>query len=348
MDIEVRVPDVNESESDFTVVENYIRFGMSAVRNVGEGVSELIINTREEGGKFVDFYDFCERVDIGALNKRTIESLAKAGGFDSLGHTRKGLLMTYEMIVDNVVSRRREREAGIMSLFGDVSSEEGNDSSSRITISDSEFEKTLKLTYEKEMLGLYISDHPLAGLEKALNAISEKTVMQAKESVEGNMITVGGVITALNRRYTKKGELMATFVLEDLTMGIEVMVFPKTMAVYSDRIAEDSIVLVQARVDARDDAVKLIAMDITKPELQIEGSGPPLRLKISSHSLTKERADELHTILSRYPGDSPVFLHISDKLKETIVRFGANFAVDAPSSSLRAELISVLGDGCVF
>ena len=118
MDIEVRVPDVNESESDFTVVENYIRFGMSAVRNVGEGVSELIINTREEGGKFVDFYDFCERVDIGALNKRTIESLAKAGGFDSLGHTRKGLLMTYEMIVDNVVSRRREREAGIICLFG--------------------------------------------------------------------------------------------------------------------------------------------------------------------------------------------------------------------------------------
>ena len=321
---------------------------MSAVRNVGEGVSALIIQAREDGGKFVDFYDFCERVDIGALNKRTIESLAKAGGFDSLGHTRKGLLMVYEMIVDNVVSRRREREAGIMSLFGEISSEQGNDASSRLIIPDVEFEKALKLTYEKEMLGLYISDHPLAGLEKALNAISEKTVMQAKESSEGNMITVGGVITALSRRYTKKGELMATFVLEDLSMGIEVMVFPKTMAIYSERIVEDSIVLVQARVDARDDVVKLIAMDITKPDLQIEGTGPPLRLKITAHSLTKERADELHTILSRYVGDSPVFLHITDKDKETVVRFGANFTVDAKASSLRAELISALGDGCVF
>lgn len=348
MEIEVKVPDVNESESDFTVVDECIRFGMSAVRNVGEGVSELIIKAREEGGKYSDFYDFCERVDVGALNKRTIESLAKAGGFDSLGHTRKGLLMVYEMIVDNVVSRRREREAGIMSLFGDISSEQGNDSSSRVIIPDSEFDKTLKLTYEKEMLGLYISDHPLAGLEKALNALSEKSVLQAKESPEGSMITVGGVITALNRRYTKKGELMATFVLEDLTMGVEVMVFPKTMAIYSERIQEDSIVLVQGRVDARDDLVKLIAMDITKPDLQVEGAGPPLRLKISSHSLTKDRADQLHTILSRYPGDSPVFLHINDKDKETVVRFGANFAVDAKSSSLRAELISELGDGCVF
>jgi len=149
------------------------------------------------------------------------------------------------------------------------------------------------------------------------------------------------------RRYTKKGDLMATFVLEDLEFGIEVMVFPKTMAIYGDKIEEDKIVLVTGRVDARDDTRKLMALDIAVPDLSVDGGGTPLRLSTPSRLMTKARADELKEMLSRYPGDSPVYLHLTEKNKETVVRFGVTFTVD-PSSSLIAELHTILGDGCIL
>ncbi|MFN8015224.1 MAG: DNA polymerase III subunit alpha [Acidimicrobiia bacterium] len=345
--IEVHVPDINESDSDFTVVDGVIRFGMSAVRNVGEGLVALIVKGREETGLYKDFYDFCERVDTQALNKRTVESLIKAGAFDNLGHTRQGLLMVYEQILENTIARRREQDLGIMSLFGEVGSDSNADSSSRIAIPDTEFEKNIKLQFEKEMLGLYISDHPLSGVGNALAALSEKSVAQAKESNEGDTITVGGVITSLTKRYTKRGDLMATFVLEDLAMGIEVMVFPKTMEKYSDVIVEDKIILLTARVDAREEVVKLIAVDFSTPDLSLDGSGPPIRIQTSASSMTKARADELREMLSRYPGNSPVYLHLVDKEKTTVVRFGVTFTVE-PSSSLFAELHTVMGDGCIL
>lgn len=347
MGIDVHVPDINESESDFTVHNGVIRFGMSAVRNVGAGLVSHIVDGRQEGGDYKDFYDFCDRVDMAALNKRTVESLIKAGAFDLLGHPRQGLLMVYEQIMDNTISRRREAELGIMSLFGEVGNDSNGDSSTRIPIPEAEFEKSVKLQHEKEMLGLYVSDHPLRGVEHALAALSEKSVSEAKECSEGQTVTVGGVITSLSKRYTKKGDLMATFVLEDLAMGIEVMVFPKTMAQYADKIDDDKIVLVTGRVDARDDLVKLIALDIATPDLSVDGSGPPLRLQTSLNSMTKARADELREMLSRYPGDSPVYLHLNEKNKVTVVRFGVTFTVD-PSSSLIAELHTVFGDGCVL
>lgn len=346
MNIDVHVPDVNQSESDFSVVDGVIRFGMSAVRNVGAGLVAHIVESREQDGNFLDFYDFCERVDVSVLNKRTIESLIKSGAFDQLGYTRQGLLMVYETILDTTLARRKEKEQGIMSLFSDTGSEE-LDNSTRITIPDTEFDKAIKLQFEKEMLGLYISDHPLKGVEKSLALRSEKTVAESKEGAEGQIVNVGGVITGLSKRYTKKGDLMATFTLEDLAMGIEVMVFPKTMAQYSDVIEEDNIVLVSARVDARDDVVKLIASDITKLELTLDGHGPVLRIQTSKQQMTRKVAEQLREILSHYPGTSPVFLHLTDKNETTIVQFGVTFTVD-PSSSLIAELHTILGDGCVL
>ena len=168
MGIEVTVPDVNRSVSDFTPDltdgKPQIVFGLSAVRNVGEGLVGLIVAERERGGPFADFYDFCERVDINVLNKRTLESLIKAGGFDCMGHARKGLLLAFEAIIDQTVARRRERDMGVMSLFGEVDmSDVGFDE--RPKILDTEFEKMARLAFEKEMLGLYVSDHPLLGSE---------------------------------------------------------------------------------------------------------------------------------------------------------------------------------------
>ena len=160
------VPDINVSVSDFTARGDTIPFGLSAIRNVGEGLVQLIA-VRDEGGPFTDFYDFCQRVDPQVLNKRAIESLVKAGAFDSLGHPRKGLCLVFEQIIDKVMARRREADAGVLSLFGDVGGDDaaaGFDDS-RVPIPVEEWDKMQRLSFEKDMLGLYISDHPLMGAE---------------------------------------------------------------------------------------------------------------------------------------------------------------------------------------
>ncbi len=240
--IEVLVPDVNLSVAEFTAVRGggagkvgAIPFGLAAVRNVGEGLVERIVAARVEGGPFRDFYDFCERVDPVVLNKRTIESLIKAGAFDSLGHPRQGLCLVAEQIVDRTLARRREREQGVMSLFGDFFSDGHGGGSplyddTRVPVPAREFDKRQRLVFEKEMLGLYVSDHPLIGVESALRRHVDVTVRELRELPEGELRTVGGVITGLTRKYTKRGELMATFTLEDLESTVDVWVFPRTMS----------------------------------------------------------------------------------------------------------------------
>ncbi|HSL58534.1 MAG TPA: DNA polymerase III subunit alpha, partial [Acidimicrobiales bacterium] len=188
--IKVLVPDVNVSQSDFAAVPDptgatpgSIPFGLSAVRNVGAGLVGLIVAERDANGPFVDFYDFCERVDPSVLNKRTLESLIKAGGFDSLGHPRRGLLTVFEQIVDRTLARRRERDMGVMTLFGEA--DDGPVFDERLTIPDLEFDKTQRLAFEKEMLGLYVSDHPLMGAEAALRRRTDGTIAELVDVDDG-------------------------------------------------------------------------------------------------------------------------------------------------------------------
>ncbi len=345
--IPVLVPDVNHSSMDFSVSDDSIRFGLSAVRNVGEGVVGLIIAAREEGGHFVDFYDFCERVETSALNKRTIESLAKAGAFDALGHSRQGLGLVSDQIIDQAVIRRKERDAGIMSLFGDsVAESDGSSDFNRMPIPEGEYSKTQLLAFEKEMLGLYVSDHPLMGAQSALSRFTDSTLSELKEGREGDMRTVGGVVTALNRKHTKRGDLMATFVLEDLASAVEVFVFPKTMAQHGSLLEEDAIICVKGRLDMREDQAKIIAMEIIRPELMIDG-GPPLRIKIKPHQLDEVKSRMLTEILNQHPGESPVFLHLDQPSKTTVMRLGDEFLVDA-RNGLFAELRVLLGADCII
>ncbi|MBJ7513332.1 MAG: DNA polymerase III subunit alpha [Acidimicrobiia bacterium] len=345
--IPVLVPDVNHSSMDFSVSDESIRFGLSAVRNVGEGVVGLIIDAREQGGHFVDFYDFCERVDPAALNKRTIESLAKAGAFDAFGHSRQGLGLVSDQIIDQAVIRRKERDAGIMSLFGDsVVESDGSSDFNRMPIPDGEYSKTQLLAFEKEMLGLYVSDHPLMGAQSALSRFTDSTLSELKEGREGDMRTVGGVVTALNRKHTKRGDLMATFVLEDLASAVEVFVFPKTMAQYGSLLEEDAIICVKGRLDMREDQAKIISMEIMRPELMIDG-GPPLRIKIKPHQLDEAKSRMLTEILNQHPGESPVFLHLDQPSKTTVMRLGDEFLVDA-RNGLFAELRVLLGADCII
>jgi len=213
----------------------------------------MLVAARTDGGPFRDFYAFCGRVDPSALNKRTIESLIKAGGFDSLGHPRQGLLHVFEPIVDQTVSRRRERDAGIMSLFGDGNTDAGTPGlSEQVEIPDTEFGRKTRLDFEKEMLGLYVSDHPLLGTERVLRRYVDCTLAEFRDTREGELRTVGGIVTGLSRKYTKKGDLMASFVLEDLGAALDVMVFPKTMADHGHLLEDDAIVCVKGRLDRRD------------------------------------------------------------------------------------------------
>ena len=345
--IDVLVPDVNESESDFSVRAPdgdvpgaaAIRFGMSAVRNVGEGVVGQIVAAREDGGPFADFYDFCDRVDPAVLNKRTIESLIKSGGFDSLGHPRQGLNDSFEVILDTVIDRRRNEAEGQFDLFSalgddaDASAVEAG-GGNRPEIPDVEFPKSQRLAFEKEMLGLYVSEHPMLGAERALRRHVDCTLSELREAREGEMRSVGGIVTALNRKYTKRGDLMGTFVLEDLAAAFEVMVFPKTMSQFGHLLADDAIVVVKGRVDMRDDALKMIAMEITRPELVLDG-GPPVRIKVRINGLSDAKVVRLKELLSEHPGDSPVFVHLESPEKTTVLRLGDDHLVDAGNSLLR-------------
>jgi DNA polymerase-3 subunit alpha len=334
MGITVQVPDVNRSASDFAPspdVEKTIVFGLSAVRNVGEGLVRLIIAEREANGPFTDFYDFCDRVDPNVLNKRAIESLSKAGGFDSLGHERRGLLEVHELIIDRTLARRRKEAEGQFDLFSTVDTPSEAPSEARVVIPDSTFDKAERLQYEKEMLGQYVSDHPLNGVEAHLRRKCDCSIDELRELTGGEMRVVGGVVTGLSRKYTKKGELMATFVLEDMASACEVMVFPKTMLEHGHKLADDRIVTIKGRLDTRDDDPKIVAMEVTV--LEITPEGPPLRLGFNADTLTKDQVDRLKALLLAHRGESPVIVELG---KQTI-RLSPEFNVDQ-SNGLHGHL----------
>jgi DNA polymerase-3 subunit alpha len=352
MGIEVLVPDVNRSVSDFTPVievdadagteQRSIVFGLSAVRNVGSGLVALLIAEREANGPFVDFYDFVERVDFQVLNKKTIESLIKAGGFDSLGHPRQGLLRSFEHIIDSTVSRRRERDMGVMSLFGEIE-DAGSMFDERPPIPDVEFAKRERLSFEKEMLGLYVSDHPLMGAEASLRRRCDGRLTDLAEMDDGTIRTFGGVVTGLQRKWTRKGDLMAVFVLEDLQTAVEVMVFPKSMTDHGHKLADDAVVTVRARVDARDDQPKLIAMEV-EPFEPMSGEAFPLRVKVAPAALSEGLIDDLKRLLGEHPGDSPVLLHLGE---QKVLRLPEAWTVDV-APGLLAELRVLLGPTAIL
>jgi DNA polymerase-3 subunit alpha len=349
MGIAVLVPDINKSRADFVPATGddgaeVIPFGLSAVRNVGGGLVAKVVAEREANGPYRDFYDFCERVDLSVLNKKTLESLIKAGGFDVVGHPRRGLLAVFEQIVENTIARRRERDMGVMTLFGDLDDGGGGGAfDERTPIPALHFDKKEQLAFEKEMLGLYVSDHPLMGAEAALARRSDHTIAELADLDDGARSSIGGVVNGLQRKWTKKGDLMAVFTLEDLQSSIEVMVFPRTMTEIGHQLADDAVLIVTGRVDSRDDQPKFIAMDVEVFEAITDGA-PPLRLKLSSSRLDAATITELKALLQAFPGESPVFCHLDD---HKVLRLPEVFCVDT-SGGLIAELRVLLGPGAIL
>jgi DNA polymerase-3 subunit alpha len=340
MGIEVLVPDVNESETDFTVHDGRIRFGLSAIRNVGEGVVEKIVEARLETA-FESFLDFVDRVDLSALNKRTVESLIKAGAFDAMGHTRKGLTIAHIEVLEATVERRRNEEMGQYSLFaGEAEVETAHD----FDIAPDEWSQKIKLAFEKEMLGLYVSDHPLLSVGASVAAATTTTIAQLDELSDRASVTIGGIVGAITRRWTKNGDPMLFFQLEDLEGSVEVIVFPKAVHDYGPLVVEDAVLIVTGQLDHRGDDVKVVSREIR--ELQIRDDST-VRLGVPAQRLTPEVVSSLKTILRNHPGSATVFLNLSDNGDTKVLRLGDDHRVE-PRSALFAELKELLGPRAIL
>jgi DNA polymerase III subunit alpha len=334
--IEVVVPDINLSELDFSVREGRIVFGMSAVRNVGEGVVERILEARREGGPFGDFIDFVNRVDLSVLNRRTIESLIKAGTFDSLGVTRKGLMLSFEQILDATVTRRRNEEMGQYSLFGGESAPE---EASHLEIPNAEWDKKVRLGFEKEMLGLFISDHPLLGVEHLLNRMVTSTIPDLWDLSDSSTVTIGGLVGSINRRFTRKGEPMVFFELEDLEGSVEVVAFPKVVSAAGPSIREDAVIVVTGHLDHRGDDIKVIAREVSEPELRSDQS---VRLRVPALQVSPDLVTRLQQVLANHPGSAPVYLEMTSDGGPKVWKLSDQYRVE-PRSALYAELRELLG-----
>jgi DNA polymerase-3 subunit alpha len=345
MKIPVLIPDVNSSDRDFTPVGDSVRFGLSAVRHVGEGVVEKIIEARERKGAFESFHDFCRKVDYICLNRKTIESLIKAGAFESLGHTRKGLLEAFETICAEVVSQRKQEEAGQFSLFGGAGTEDAHVHETPVALD--EHPKPILLAEEKEVLGLYVSDHPLLGVEGLLNRMTDAPVSALAERQAGEILTIGGLVAALRKKVTKRGEVMVLLDLEDLSgASIEVVVFPRVQEQFADLFRPDAMLLIKGRVDrdARDDTVKLMALEAREPNL---GEDKPLEITLPRTACTPSLVDSLKEILSNHPGSTHVFLHLEKDGSTTVLKLDSKFSVDT-RNGLFAELKAELGPNALI
>ena len=278
MGIRVLPPCVNSSDADFTPTGTDIRFGLTAIRNVGANVVTSIVGSRTEKGGFDDFADFLRKVEAVVCNKRTIEGLIKGGAFDSLNHPRRGLMNVFEPAVDAVLDTKRAEAIGQFDLFADLGPDPatGMDDVFAIKIPEGEWDKKVLLTFEREMLGLYVSDHPLFGLEHILAGAADNTIasIHAEASPEPQSVTLAGIISSVNRRVTKAGAPWGQIVLEDLEGSIEVMFFPTSYAQVALLIAEDAVVSIKGRTDAREDTVKIIGSDITMLDTTIGPRGP--------------------------------------------------------------------------
>jgi len=341
MGVRVLVPDVNASESDFVARNGSIPFGLSAIRNVGEGVVELVTEERRKNGVFASFQDFVDRVDPAVLNKRTIESLIKAGAFDTTSASRKGLITVYEQMIEAAITRRRAEDMGQFSLFG---AEEPAVRAGTVDIPFQEWDKKVKLAFEREMLGLYVSDHPLLGVESQLRALARASIASLDEVADGTTVTVGGIVAGVSRRYTRNGEPMLYFALEDLEASVEVVCFPRVVAEKGPFVREDAILVVKARVDQRGDDLKLIALDLSEPDLTREHA---VRLRVRAAAMSADLVARLGAILADHPGTVPVYAHLETEGKTTVVRIGSQHAVE-PRAALYADLRALLGADSVL
>ncbi len=350
MGITVLPPDVNESALNFTPVGNDIRFGMGAIRNVGVNAVEAMVAAREKEGAYTSFKDYLMKVPAVVCNKRTIESLIKAGAFDSLNHHRRALAMIHEEAIDSVITLKRNEAIGQFDLFAGFEEAE-SEASLSIEIPDlPEWEKKDKLSFERDMLGLYVSDHPLQGLEGLLSQHADQSITSiiAEDGPhDGAIVTISGMITSLSRRIAKaSGNAYARAEIEDLGGSMEVMFFGQVYGPIASVLAEDLIVVVKGRLQRRDDgAVTLNCMELSVPDLS-EGTNGPVHISMPTHKATEAVVMELGDVLRNHRGNSEVRLHLQGDTRTEVMALPVHLRVN-PSPSLFGDLKVLLGPTCL-
>jgi DNA polymerase-3 subunit alpha len=342
LSIKVLPPDVNESYRDFTVIGGAIRFGLSAVRNVGEAAIESIIRERETGGRFKSIFDFSRRVDHTVINKRAMESLIKSGAFDSCGPSRKYMLEVFEKAIEAGVKHQKDKAIGQFTIF-DLDQEETME---KMPEEAAEFEKSELLAYEKEMLGLYVTDHPLLGMESVLKNNTQFSLGELLEQRDGTVVWIGGIIVRQTRITTKKGEPMLFFTLEDLEGSIEVVAFPSIYERYKDFLSEDRVVRVKGRVDKKEDEIKFIAQEIEPLDTEESPRQLTLKIVLSTNNFNRRVIEELKTLLRNHAGPIPVCLQVMDSEKVTTLSLARSYGVTI-DDGLFAELKVLLGEEAV-
>ena len=351
MGIKVLPPDVNDSVGRFAAVGSDIRFGLQAIRNVGHNVVDEIIRARTEKGRFASFRDFLSKCSAVVANKRTIESLIKAGAFDGLGEPRMGLLRIHEEYVDAVVALKRAEAIGQDSLFaglgvGGDDETAGDGLMGLPPVPQTEWDKSALLSFEREMLGLYVSDHPLLGIEHVLDRHADtpiSTLTQDESRSEGQTVTIAGLITSLTQKRNKKGDLYAIATIEDLDGAVEVFFFAKTWMTVHTMLGTDVVCVVKGRVNKRDDTVSLYASDVTLPDLT-DGPRGPVVLQMETMRATAGRIGELDEVLRNHPGVTEVQLRLRQPGRSTTLRLQHRVTA---SEALFGDLKALLGPGCL-
>ncbi|MDQ3889660.1 MAG: OB-fold nucleic acid binding domain-containing protein, partial [Actinomycetota bacterium] len=345
MGIDVLPPDVNVSQADFAVVEGKIRFGLNAVKNVGEAAVRAILAAREEGGRFTSIWDFCERVHPQLVNKRALESLIKAGALDSTGDARQAMHSAVEAALAHGARQHTDRLAGQGSIFDLGDEPRPSAPRHHRVVGSEEWEKRQLLAYEKEALGLYVSEHPLDGVKDALRRKADCAIGELERRREGEVVTVGGIVGALKALTTKKGEPMVFLRLDDLSASIETVVFNSVYAASRELLEPDRVLLVKGRVDHKQEGeTKLIAIEVLPFEAAAERS--ELRLRVDARRARAGLIGELAELLRRYPGEAAVVVALETSEGRRTLAFGPGFRV-APAPDFYAEVRALLGEAAV-
>ncbi|MFB7669161.1 DNA polymerase III subunit alpha [Kitasatospora sp. NPDC056138] len=343
MGIKILSPDVNESVVDFTAVGSDVRFGLKAVRNVGVPVIESLIKTRKEKGKYASFPDFLDKVELVACNKRTVDSLIKAGAFDSLGHTRLSLSTVHESAIDAVTGVKKQQAIGQDDLFGALGGDDTPAIGLDFELTDREWPRKQLLSLEREMLGLYVSSHPLDGAEHLLSRNRDVSIAELLGSgrTEGE-VRLAGLITAVDRRINKAGNAWAIITLADRDGSVEVLFFPATYNLMADQMVEDNVISARGRLNERDGTLSIFGQEITTLDVSSAelGRKPPVQITVPSGKITPALVAELRRSLQAHPGDVPVRLLTTNWDKNTLYELG--FQVN-PDNGLASDIKTLLG-----
>jgi len=347
LNIDVLPPDVNTSMIDFAVVEGKIRFGLNAVKNVGESACRAIVRARDEGGAFASIWDFTERVDCQIVNKRALESLVKCGALDSTAAPRKGMVDGLEQALAWGQKQQSDKLLGQGSIFdlGEPSGDAAPSHHPVMPVGD-EFDKNDLLKLEKETLGLYVSEHPLTAIRDQLRRKTDCTLNELERRRDGEVVTVGGIVSSLKQLTTKKGEPMVFATLEDVTGPCEIVAFNSAYQHARDLLLVDRVLIVKGRIDHKQQGeTKLVALEVTAFEATPERK--EVRLKVDARIAPAGIVRELASLLREYPGEAPVLLMLDRAAGPQTLQFGPEFKV-TPDGDFFAEVKALLGESAVL